>query len=398
MARKQTLIVYPHLNDCGGDLSKDWYVEWSFRIPGEAKPRRQRAYSELRKPTAVERYEAAKQVITEKTNWIKSGEYLKGNPDRVYVDELLYRNEAKLYGQARTGIATLRSNLSDYLMVIRQQVNDKTYQNYQSKMRAFAAFLDKNRLRDLAVRNITRNHIINFATQLSESGLSRMTIKKYTQILHSYFDYELEAGRIEYNPVTKIPALGKIIDMAATPFHANERRRLREAIEPVDPQLWLACEIQFYCAIRPGTELRLMRIDWIDFERKKLKVPVDQAKSNRVDIVDIPAFLFEKMKHLQSYSNYLYVFGKFGRPGTEPLGKNTMRNRFNLYREALNIPADRKFYSWKHTGAIQLLDNGLQPHDLQNHLRHRSFATTEVYIKKRAGNLDGKVDRFASEI
>lgn len=398
MARKQTLIVYPHLNDCGGDLKKDWYVEWSFRIPGEEKPRRQRAYSELRKPTAVERYEAANIVIDEKTQWIKSGEYLNGNPDRVYIDELIYRQEAKLYGQARTGIATLRSNLSDYLKVIRQQVNDKTYQNYQSKMRLFAAFLDKNGLSNLSVHNISRAYIIKFATNLSESGLSRLTIKKYIQILHSYFDYELEAGRIENNPVTKMPVLGKIIDMAATPFQADERKLLKSAIEPVDPQLWLACEIQYYCAIRPGTELRLMRIEWIDFARKKMKVPVAEAKSNRVDIIDIPSFLFEKMKYLESYSKYLYVFGKFGRPGIEPLGKNTMRNRFNRYREALNIPNDRKFYSWKHTGAIQLLDNGMHPHDLKGHLRHQSFSTTEVYIKKRAGNLEGKVDRFSTEI
>ena len=69
-----------------------------------------------------------------------------------------------------------------------------------------------------------------------------------------------------------------------------------------------------------------------------------------------------------------------------------------LYEEACNVSDDRKFYSWKHTGAIQMLDNGLQPHDLKDHLRHKSYATTEVYIKKRAGNLKGKVDRFASEI
>lgn len=398
MARKQTLIVFPHLNDCKGDLTKDWYVEWSFRIPGEEKPIRQRAYSELRLPTAEERIAAAEKVIKEKTEWIKSGKYLNGRPDRVYVDELLYRQEAKLYGQARTGIATLRSNLSSYLVEIRQQVNNKTYQNYQSKLRAFAAFLEKNRLDHLSLKNITRTHIIHFSTQLSESGLSRLTIKKYIQIIHSYFDYELLKGNVEYNPAEKIPPAGKIIDMAAVPFHTDERKRLREAIESEDPQLWLACEIQYYCAIRPGTELRLMRIDWIDFARKKIKVPVAEAKSNRVDIVDIPAFLFEKIKYLESYNKHLYVFGKFGRPGTVCLGKNTMRNRFNRYREALNISPDRKYYSWKHTGAIQLLDNGLQPIDLQGHLRHRSFATTEVYIKKRAGNLTGKVDRFSSEI
>ena len=44
MPRKQTIIIFPHLNDCGGDLGKQWYVEYQYRIPGEAKARKERIY------------------------------------------------------------------------------------------------------------------------------------------------------------------------------------------------------------------------------------------------------------------------------------------------------------------------------------------------------------------
>lgn len=398
MARKQTAIVFPRLNDCGGDISKEWYVEWTFRIPGEIKPRRQRAYSELNKPTAKERYKAAEIVIAEKTEWLKSGEYLGGRADRVYVDELIYRQEAKLYGDARKSNITVRLHLNDFLSEIKHQVNKKTYENYVSKMRVFMAFMEREKISDLKISNIKRNHIILFATNLASSGLSRLTIKKYIQIIHTYFEWELKNNTIEYNPAASIPAMGKIVDMSPTPFSVDERKMLREAIEPVDPQLWLACEIQYYCAIRPGTEVRLMKIGWIDFDRRKIRVPAAEAKTNRTDYVDVPDFLFEHMKFYRNFDPELYLFGKNGRPATEPVGKNTLRNRFNRFREALSISPDRKFYSWKHTGAIQLLENGMQPHDLQSHLRHQSFATTEVYIKKRAGNLGGKVDRFSSKI
>ena len=90
--------------------------------------------------------------------------------------------------------------------------------------------------------------------------------------------------------------MGKIVDMSPTPFSVDERKMLRDAIEPVDPQLWLACEIQYYCAIRPGTEVRLMKIGWIDFDRRKIRVPAPEAKTNRTDYVDVPDFLFEHMK------------------------------------------------------------------------------------------------------
>ena len=140
-----------------------------------------------------------------------------------------------------------------------------------------------------------------------------------------------------------------------------------------------------------------MKVGWIDFDRKKFRIPSPEAKNSLNELVDIPDFLFEKIKDFKQYDSDMYVFGRFGRPNVDPVGKNTLRNRFNRYRDDLGISPDRKFYSWKHTGAIQLLDNGVQPHDLQGHLRHKSFATTEIYIKKRAGNLN-KITRFSSEI
>lgn len=399
MGRKQTIIIFPHLNDCKGDLKKQWYVEWKWRIPGEPDMRKERAYEGMGLGVSAEnRHKAANKVIKEKTEWLKSGEYLKGNKRKVYADELLYRQEAKLYGHVRDQVITTRTNLSEFLLYIKEKVNKKSYENYVSKMRIFNSWLELNKLNELSIKNITRLHIINFSVFLSsEQKLSKLTIKKYIQIIHSFFDFELSKGTIPFNPAEKIPALGAVVDYAAVPFQKNERTRLKIAIEDKDPQLWLACEIQYYCAIRPGTELRLMKIGWIDFDRKKFRIPSPEAKNSTVELVDIPEFLFYKLDYLQQYNPELFVFGKFGKPNTKPVGKNTLRNRFNRYRDDIGISKDRKFYSWKHTGAIQLLDNGAQPHDIQNHLRHKSFSTTEVYIKKRAGN-QNKITRFSSEI
>ena len=40
MARKQKEIVMPHLNDCCGDLKKQWFVEYSIRNPKTGKMER----------------------------------------------------------------------------------------------------------------------------------------------------------------------------------------------------------------------------------------------------------------------------------------------------------------------------------------------------------------------
>lgn len=399
MPKKQAIIIFPHLNDCGGDLSQKWYVEYKWRVPGEPELRKERVYKGIYAGTEVERRKQAAKIIKEKTKWLKSGGHLQGNEKKVYADELMYRNEAKMYHKESERVVTTRTNLSEYLRWKKQRLNSKSYLDYVSKLRIFNHWLELKKLDVVSIRNITRQHIVDFTVYLSEeSGLSRLTIKKYVQIVHSFFDFELEQNRIQFNPAEKIKIIGKVVDNAAIPFQADERARLKAAIEKTDPQLWLACQIQYYCAVRPGTELRLMKVGWIDFDRKKLRIPSPEAKSSRVDLIDIPPFLMEGLEHLRNYSSDLYVFGQYGRPNFNAVGKNTLRNRFNKFRDDLGISPDRKFYSWKHTGAIQLLDNGAQPHQIQEHLRHRSFATTETYLKNKAGNTGQKAINFSTEI
>lgn len=80
-----------------------------------------------------------------------------------------------------------------------------------------------------------------------------------------------------------------------------------------------------------------------------------------------------------------YVFGKDGIPGINFLGKNGFRIRFNKFRDRLHLPKDVKLYSWKHSGAQELSDAGVNTYEISKHLRHKSIVTTEHYTRKRLG-------------
>ncbi|VBB45253.1 putative Site-specific recombinase XerD [uncultured Paludibacter sp.] len=399
MGRKQTLIVYPHLNDCGGDPAGTWYVEYKYRIPNNPNIIKERIYKGLQKGTLQERYDIANKIISEKREWLESGKYLTGaGKTRVYMDELMYNNTARLYGKIKSELPTVRQNISEYLTFIKSLKTSVTYSNIQTKLRTFTAWLETHNL-NIDVKNITRKNIIDFLTYLSnEMKLSRQTIKDYKQAIYNYFEYEIEKEIITINPVNRIPSLGQIVDKSAVPFTLEERKKMKEAIKSIDPQLWLACEIQYYCALRPGVELRLMKIKWIDFEKMQIRVPNEQAKNNQTEIVDIPDQLMTELIPLKNYGGNLFVFGNNKEPGLIPYGKNTLRNRFNRFRDDLGISKDKVFYSWKHTGAIQLIENGLQPYVLQEHLRHKNFDTTEKYLKKRIKNKEKRVSKFVTEI
>ena len=402
MGRKQTLIIYPHLNDHGGDLKKDWYIEFKYRVPGNPKIISERIYKGLQVGSASERIIKANQIIDEKTTWLNSGGHLSGiNKTRVYVDELEYNNVSRLYGKIKNELPTIRQNISEYLTYIKLQKTVVTYSNIQTKLRTFVAYLVNNKL-DIDVTQINRKHIIDFLVYLSnDMKLSRATIKDYKQAVANYFDYEIEYERLTINPVSRIPKLGQIVDNAAVPFTIDEKINLKNLISTSDPQLWLACQIQYYCAIRPGYELRLMRIGWIDFDKHQFRIPNEQAKNNETEIVEIPDVLYNQLVNvyqLDKFKKDLFLFGSDGVPGLRNYGKNTLRNRFNKFRDYLNISKDKVFYSWKHTGAIDLIQNGLQPYNLQEHLRHKNFDTTERYLKKRIKSKDKKINLFTKEL
>ena len=178
MSKKQAIIIFPHLNDCGGDLTKDWYVEFKYLIPGETEMRKERIYKGIYSGDESSRRKEAARVIKEKTKWLKSGAYLEGNIRKVYADELLYRNEAKMFGMAHDQVVTTRTNLSEFLIQIKEKVNHKSYENYVSKLRTFNSWLKLNKLDRLHIKNINRQKIflqsnhLNLSTSLAPSHSS----------------------------------------------------------------------------------------------------------------------------------------------------------------------------------------------------------------------------------
>ncbi|MDR1652979.1 MAG: site-specific integrase [Prevotellaceae bacterium] len=402
MPRKSSIIIYPFLNERKGDLSKQWYVEYQYRVPNIDKPFRFRIYEGIRGASVAERRKAAKKIIAEKTAWLKAGLYLQQetNTAPVYADELSYRQEARLWNTAKE-FPQMKKLINDYLEFVKKTKSKISFANIQSKMRLFVSWLESKNYIAEHPKFFKRAHIIDFINDIVEKyGFSKVTVNKYKSNVQWLFDYFVDAELIEKNPVYRISNNGVVKDCAAQPFSLDEREMLRAAIEPANPQLWLACKVQFYCALRPGNELRLMKIKWIDFDNKQIRVPCVEAKNSSTEIVDIPDILFADFVQwkLYTYPSDFYVFGKEGIPSAQHWGKNHFRMEFVKYRDKLGIPANRKFYSWKHTGAISLIQNGAQPYDLMEHLRHKDFATTEKYLKKRVKNPKKRISQFVSKI
>ena len=123
MAKQKSIVILPHLKDCGGDLSKTWFVEYSCRNPQTDEMKRFRVYNGFAKlKTKEERYAFAEKIINDIKEKFAKGEIPFLDTKVSYNDELLYHNIAKRWGNERKGSIGIRTYLSDFLAIKKVEV------------------------------------------------------------------------------------------------------------------------------------------------------------------------------------------------------------------------------------------------------------------------------------
>lgn len=373
-----------------------WYIYFSVRNPktGKLEPvKLEKGFKLLPDDEAKQKH--GEKLIKEYSEKIKRGWTPWNKEEYIYEDQIQYKNEADRFGYQKKAKGTARMFSSDFLLFKKKSLKQKTYSSYQSKMRIFCQWLENKGYGEYDVSAISNKIILDFFEYLSvERDLDKVTVKMYRVKIHSFFEYLIKNKKIFNNPVFNIPIGKKKKDNAPKPIFPGDLERLLRTIQREDPQLFLACNMQFFCAIRPGTELRLLKIKHIDFWGKCITINQLDDKRNRQEIINIPAQLFELISNvyqLQNYDREKYIFGHAGMPGDAPLGANTMRNRFNKIRDRLNLSKEYKYYSLKHTGAGMLLDSGFNLIEIMEHLRHTDIDSTYHYIRKLKGMKSDKI-------
>ncbi|MEI6697270.1 MAG: tyrosine-type recombinase/integrase [Bacteroidota bacterium] len=383
---RKKLATIPVVKVCRGK----WFLYFSVREPktGKMKPFKiYKGFSEKINNFERERYgDELKQLYIEK---LKAGwSPLNDEENVIYSDQLEYQNFTQRFNKLRIASKNTRFYLNEYIAVKSLGLKPRSISTYKSKLRIFCNWLEFKGFGDYNVSEINNKIILEFFKFLiSDRILDKISIEKYEQILKDYFQYLKKKDKISLNPVFDIVKPPKIKDMAARPITQRDLKKLLDLIEEKDKQLFLACMFQYYLALRPGQELRFLKIKDIDLYNNKVIVTEESAKTSRRNI-DMSVDLVEicHQFNLQSSNSEFYVFGRLRVPGTETLGNNTLRNRFNKYRDELNLPKTYKFYSMKHTGGGKLLESGRSLEELRSHFGHTSILSTDHYVKRHFGN------------
>ena len=388
--RRLKLYRLPKLHNAGGDLSKPWWVEIAYRDPRDQKMKRKRynsGFAELK--TKKARNSFAEALIIDLSAKLEVGWNPLDDIEKVpYVDELEYYQAAQVYGRKREAIKHIRFYGSEYITLMKSTKAKKTFESYRGKIRTLIIWLEKERLADNDISTFSPGILTRFFDHLIlDLHLAGPTVEKYRMTIGSFFQYMVNRHALAKfdMPKVEIPEVGE--DYAAVPFMDDDMKKLLDAIREEDPQLYLAALLQYFCFIRPGAELLTLKVGQIDFTKRTVFIPKNIAKKRVARTMDIPTQLHDLLlEHgIHHFNKEMFVIGNFGRPGKQGVGFNTLRMRFNKFRDRMKMSQHYKWYSFKHTGAGKLLESGASIVELMNQLGHSDITSTYHYIKRHFG-------------
>ena len=283
--------------------------------------------------------------------------------------------------------------LPSFLATVKIKSKNTTYLSYVSTTRIFSEWLAQSGFKDTQLAHINAEIIERFSVYLAEN-LDRPTCQKYNTNLRQVFKYAMSHGEISSIPFDLFVLPQKREDNSAQVIPSDHNKILLEDIRKHDRQLYLACLTEYCTFVRPGKELRLMKVGDIDFTKGTITVRAENAKNGKKRTLTMPDQLLAEYKaqRIHFADKKLYVFGARKKPDVKPCSVNMLGYRFRKYRNRNKLSSGYKLYSFKHSGASVLHKSGVvSMREMMDHLGHSNMASSQHYIRSIGAEINQEI-------
>lgn len=357
----------PKLYNAKGDISKDWYVYFYYTntVSGEKKQFRYKTGINRIK-NKRKREEFARDIIEVLSDKLEAG----WNPFTDTTEE-------------KAGAVTILKAIDSVLSRKEGYLTPISYKSYFTRTRLLKQWLVKNNLSSLYAHNITTQHMRKYFDQMIEvRGVTGRTHNNHLTTLNAYFNDMIEREIILSNPLAGIKPVRQDVGKIST-YSENEEKKLSKHMAEDNFYFFMATRFVRYCFVR-RTELVNIQVKHINWRSKTLTIPSESSKSRVQDSVTISQSL-EKLIIEAGYLELnpeMYLFGKKFIPS---LIKQTRLDDFSekqrYYNNLLGIKEECSFYSWKHTGAVELYNHTKDPYVVLRQCRHSDIRMTMIYLR-----------------
>jgi integrase len=329
----------PKIYDANGDISKRWYVYYSFRNPATDKLERQTPiYAGVNRfNTLRERKHAIKILAKAIENILESG-FNPYDEDSVAIDE------TKNY--------SISEAITFSLELKKNTLKDNSFRDYRIRLKSFEKWLFANGFENRDITSVNKKTIVTFLNSVL-SSTSAKNRNNARAILSMFFQSLEDNDIIPDNFVKKINVLKSNPERNKT-YSSKQEVDIFNYLKSNDELMLLFIQFISYNHLRPVEVVRLQIKD-VNVKDRRLYV---RAKNKAVKVKIIPEILLSTLPNLDKFNPESYLFTPNGIGQDWATNETDKRDyfskRFKKVKDNFGLGKDYGLYSFRHTFITKL--------------------------------------------
>lgn len=381
--KNRGLFTIPKIYDADGDMSKRWYVYFSFRNPKTGKMERQAPiYLGVNKFKKIsERKEAIQILRNALEKALRNGSV---NPyENEYSENVIINIDEAFKLALKNAEATMR---------------ESSYNDYKHRLSVFEKWLTTNGFNGRSVQSITKKTVTNFLNDILEKT-SPKNRNNFRIGISTFFTFLESNEYVSENFIDKIPVL-KAQPKRNKTYTQTQETEIFNYLEKNDKLLLLMIKFVSYNFLRPIEVCRL-QIKNIDFESKRLVV---DAKNKLEKTKIIPEILFQEIAHLKGSNPDFFLFAPNGLDywsTSETNKRDYWSKRFKKVKDVFDLGEEYGLYSFRHTFITKLyreMRKQYTPFETKSRLMLITGHTTISALEKYLRDIDAELPEDYSDL
>jgi integrase len=368
----------PTIYDANGDLSKRWYVYYSFRNPITDKLERQTpVYSGVNLFTTLKERRAAIKILCNAVATILKNGY-DPYDDTLRIDTLKKYN----IPDAFKFVLDLKKNT----------LKENSYRDYRIRTASFEKWLLENGFQNRYITTVNKKTVMTYLNLV----LSKTSAKNRN---NTRANLSMLFQALEDNDIITDNFIKKINVLKATPernktYTTQQEADILKYLKSNDLLLLLFIQFISYNHLRPIEVVRL-RIKDINIKDKLIYV---RAKNKPVKTKIIPEILLNELPELDSFNHDSFLFTPKGLgldwTTNETDKRGYFGDRFKKVKDSLGLSKEYGLYSFRHTFITKLykeLIKNTTPEDAKNKLMLITGHNTKLALEKYLRDIDAEL-------
>ncbi len=410
------LFSVPKIYNANGNLSKRWYVYFSYRNPNTGKLERMKniyGKTNLYK-TKEDRLSILSAYRRKLLKLLKKGYSPFEDNSALYHKEKINnvlskssqtdisRNaEIEITEVAEENLKMTLKEAFDFGLKLKEKVvNTRTLIDYEYKVTALLKWMTKHNPEIKTIDQLDKKTVLGFLNTILMNTSPRNR-NNYRVGLGSIMQTLEDNEIMRVNIMKKIPVLKAIPERNKT-YTLEMQENIFKYLEEKDPILLLYIKFISYNFLRPIEVCRL-KVKDINLNTKTIQF---KAKNSPLKTKIIPEILFKELPNLTELEKELFLFtpDKFG--GEWDASENNRRDHFTkrfkkVVKEPFNLNSDYGLYSFRHTYITKLyrvLVKKSSPFEAKSKLMVITGHTSMIALQKYLRDIDAELPEDYSEL